>query len=126
MNTYDITVAEGATIHICESKSHEFLPRLSHNRATHEGMLPAPNAWTPLPGKKTTKVVNMIKKTDFEKVILKEVQSSLQVVRGMIRFDNVIPAQLWAIHDHCHCSVGNMHTAEGSKISRIVGCATFS
>ena len=32
-------------------------------------MLPAPNAWTPLPGRKKTKVVNTTKKKEFEKDI---------------------------------------------------------
>lgn len=37
--------------------------------ATHEGMLPAPNAWTPFPGRQTTKIVNKEKKIDLEKDI---------------------------------------------------------
>jgi hypothetical protein len=43
-------------------------------------MLPAPNAWTPFPGRRTTKVVNMIKKTEREKDIWDETRLEDRVV----------------------------------------------
>jgi hypothetical protein len=71
MKTYNIAMAERPTLHIRESKRHICTISLLQ-RATYDGMLPAPNAWTPLPGRETTtSIVNMIKKTGLVKDILK-------------------------------------------------------
>jgi hypothetical protein len=70
VTTHYITVAKSTTLHIRESDTHEYyIGRIVVHNDTHEGILPAPNAWTPFPGKHTTKIVNRNKKTDLEKDI---------------------------------------------------------
>lgn len=39
-------------------------------KGTYDGILPAPNAWTPLPERQTTRIANKIQKTDLERDIL--------------------------------------------------------
>jgi hypothetical protein len=85
-------MAEGATLHIRESDgtSDKYRIITLRQRATYDGILPAPNAWTPLPGSKTTKVVNKTKKTDLEKDMLERSKSWRQTMQPhfSVRFDD--------------------------------------
>jgi hypothetical protein len=47
---------------------------------TYDGIFPAPNAWTPLPGRKTTKIARKIKETDLETDMLDQIKWQLNDV----------------------------------------------